>query len=63
MSANSKIDWTDHTWSPVLGCSKIGAGCANCYAIRHAHRLARNPNPKISGAYTGLTVVQNGRPN
>lgn len=58
MGANSKIEWTDHTWSPVVGCSKIGAGCAKCYAIRHAHRLAANPNPKVAGAYFGLTEAR-----
>lgn len=56
MSANTKIEWTDHTWSPVVGCSKTRAGCAHCYAIRHAHRLARNPNPLISSVYAGLTL-------
>ncbi|MBI5558886.1 MAG: phage Gp37/Gp68 family protein [Deltaproteobacteria bacterium] len=38
MSA-SKIEWTDATWNPVTGCSKISAGCVNCYAERMASRL------------------------
>ncbi|EKR82526.1 phage protein Gp37/Gp68 [Leptospira interrogans serovar Medanensis str. L0448] len=29
---NSKIEWTDHTWNPVTGCTKVSAGCRNCYA-------------------------------
>ena len=29
---NSKIEWTDHTFSPWLGCTKVSAGCTNCYA-------------------------------
>ncbi|MBM9499720.1 phage Gp37/Gp68 family protein [Leptospira sp. 201903071] len=29
---NSKIEWTDHTWNPVTGCTKVSAGCKNCYA-------------------------------
>ena len=31
---NTKIEWTDATWSPVTGCTKVSAGCANCYAER-----------------------------
>lgn len=29
---NTKIEWTDVTWSPVTGCTKVSAGCKNCYA-------------------------------
>ena len=32
MSENSKIEWTDHTFNPWIGCTKVSAGCANCYA-------------------------------
>lgn len=32
MSENSKIEWTDHTWSPWEGCQKVGPGCDHCYA-------------------------------
>lgn len=38
MSANSAIEWTDATWNPVTGCTKIGPGCDNCYAERFAER-------------------------
>lgn len=37
---SSKIEWTEQTWNPVVGCTKITAGCKNCYAERMAHRLA-----------------------
>ena len=37
--ANSKIEWTESTWNPVTGCTKISAGCAHCYAERMALRL------------------------
>ena len=37
--ANSKIEWTESTWNPVTGCTKISAGCLNCYAERMAKRL------------------------
>lgn len=32
MGENSKIQWTDHTFNPWIGCAKVSAGCANCYA-------------------------------
>lgn len=35
----SKIEWTESTWNPVTGCTKISAGCLNCYAERLALRL------------------------
>lgn len=37
--ATTKISWTDKTWNPVTGCTKISAGCKNCYAERMAKRL------------------------
>lgn len=39
MTAATKIQWTDATWNPVTGCSKVSAGCANCYAERLAPRV------------------------
>jgi len=39
MAAQSAIEWTESTWNPVTGCSKISVGCANCYAERIAKRL------------------------
>ena len=38
MSVNSAIEWTDATWNPVTGCTKITRGCDNCYAERFAER-------------------------
>jgi protein gp37 len=35
----TKIEWTDKTWNPITGCTKISAGCANCYAEVMARRL------------------------
>ena len=32
MAENSKIEWTDHTFNPWQGCTKVGTGCDNCYA-------------------------------
>ena len=39
MSDNSAIEWTDATWNPVTGCTKVGPGCDNCYAERFAERF------------------------
>ncbi len=39
MAQSSHIEWTDATWNPVTGCTKISPGCKHCYAERMAHRL------------------------
>jgi protein gp37 len=40
MSADSKIEWTDTTWNPTTGCSKVSPGCAHCYAETLTQRYA-----------------------
>jgi protein gp37 len=54
MGVNSKIEWTDATWSPWHGCTKISPGCANCYAAKTAKR-----NPGTLGIWgpNGTRVV------
>jgi protein gp37 len=39
MAENSKIEWTDATWNPVRGCTKISPGCKHCYAERFSERF------------------------
>jgi len=39
MSDNSKIEWTDATWNPVTGCTKVSPGCKHCYAETFAERF------------------------
>lgn len=39
MSTNSKIEWTEQTWNPTTGCTKISPGCKHCYAEVMARRL------------------------
>jgi len=39
MTTQSRIEWTEHTWNPVTGCSKLSPGCAFCYAEVFAKRL------------------------
>src|SRR3990170_4343202 len=38
--ANTKIEWATKSWNPITGCTKVSAGCQNCYAKRMAKRLA-----------------------
>src|ERR1700679_2671669 len=39
MATKSSIEWTEMTWNPLTGCTKISQGCKNCYANRMALRL------------------------
>jgi len=50
--SSTKIQWTEETWNPVRGCSRISEGCRFCYAERDAAR--KNENPKIPG-YKGFS--------
>lgn len=43
MAQNSSIEWTDVTWNPVTGCTKISPGCDNCYAERFSERFRGVP--------------------
>jgi protein gp37 len=43
MSDKSAIEWTDATWNPVTGCTKVSPGCAHCYAERFAERFRGVP--------------------
>lgn len=43
MSDHSAIEWTDATWNPIRGCSKVSAGCAHCYAETFAERFRGVP--------------------
>ena len=49
MSDKSKIAWTESTWNPVSGCSKVSEGCRNCYAERDWPRLAANSRSRYTG--------------
>ena len=50
MAVGSKIEWTDATWNPVTGCTKVSPGCKLCYAERLAKRLKA----------TGMVKYRNG---
>jgi protein gp37 len=51
MGANSHIEWTEATWNPVTGCTKISAGCKNCYAERLALRLQAMGNQRYKRGF------------
>jgi protein gp37 len=55
MSTASKIEWTDTTWNPVTGCTRVSAGCDHCYAVKQSYRNANIPATKAR--YEGLTTV------
>jgi len=55
MNHRSAIEWTESTWNPVTGCSKVSAGCKNCYAERMAKRLQAMGSPNYSGGFR-LTI-------
>ena len=51
MADKSKIEWTDATWNPVTGCTKISIGCENCYAERNALRLKMMGSAKYRNGF------------
>lgn len=55
MAHNSPIEWTESTWNPVTGCTKISDGCKNCYAERLAKRLKAMGQPNYRNGF-GLTL-------
>lgn len=48
----TKIEWTDKTWNPITGCTKISAGCANCYAEVMSRRLQAMRQEKYVNGFT-----------
>jgi protein gp37 len=55
VSDGSSIEWTNATWNFLVGCSKVSAGCASCYAIRSVARMSGNP--QFGKRYQGLVTV------
>lgn len=51
MASTTEIEWTDATWNPVTGCTKISAGCDFCYAERFAERFRGVPNHPFSQGF------------
>ncbi len=55
MANGSKIEWTESTWNPITGCTKISPGCTNCYAERMSRRLQAMGVPQYRKGFS-LTV-------
>jgi len=51
MGAHSSIEWTESTWNPVTGCTKVSPGCAHCYAERIALRLQAMGHPNYVNGF------------
>lgn len=51
MASQSNIQWTDATWNPSTGCTKVSPGCQNCYAEQMAGRLRRMGQPKYAAGF------------
>ena len=51
MGANSQIEWTESTWNPVTGCTKVSPGCTHCYAERMARRLKAMGQPNYRNGF------------
>jgi protein gp37 len=55
MATNSAIEWTEATWNPVTGCTKISSGCKNCYAERMTRRLQAMGQPNYASGFNVKT--------
>lgn len=51
MPKASKIEWTEYTWNPVTGCTKVSEGCRHCYAERMAKRLHAMGNARYANGF------------
>ena len=51
MSTHSSIEWTESTWNPLTGCTKVSPGCKHCYAERMALRLKAMGQPKYANGF------------
>ncbi len=51
MGGKSTIEWTESTWNPVTGCTKVSPGCKNCYAERMAKRLQGMGQPNYANGF------------
>lgn len=54
MSTQTRIEWTEQTWNPAVGCSKVSPGCTNCYAEAMAKRLQAM---KVNGYENGFALT------
>lgn len=52
MGTHSNIEWTDATWNPVTGCTKVSPGCKHCYAERMSLRLKEMGQPNYQNGFS-----------
>ena len=57
MSNKSDIEWTEHTWNPVTGCTKVSPGCKHCYAEEMSKRLKAMGTPGYENGFD-LTLLE-----
>ena len=57
MSTQSGIEWTEQTWNPVTGCTKVSPGCKHCYAETMARRLQAMGVPGYENGFRTVTLV------
>lgn len=58
MTTGSKIEWTEMTWNPTVGCTKVSPGCKHCYAEKMAERLQAMGTPGYENGFK-LTMLNN----
>lgn len=58
MSTSSRIEWTERTWNPVTGCTKISQGCKHCYAETMARRLRAIGVPGYEHDFTRVQLLK-----
>jgi protein gp37 len=51
VSQKTSIEWTEYSWNPVTGCTKISDGCLNCYAEKMSKRLKSMGNPRYKNGF------------
>lgn len=58
MTTRSRIEWTESTWNPVVGCTKLSAGCKHCYAEVMARRLQAIGVPGYEGGFRKVRTLE-----
>ncbi len=59
MTTQSSIEWTESTWNPVVGCTKLSAGCKHCYAEVMARRLQAIGVPGYENGFNKVNILPN----
>ena len=57
MATQSKIEWTEQTWNPVTGCTKVSPGCKHCYAETLAKRLEAMGTPGYERGFSTVMLL------